>query len=147
MTRPLDPGPPLTAGDEPCLDAPPTGGEYARAAVIAALASLVGAGGWFLTALVTHRLWGVVSVVIGVVVGMAVHQAAGRHRALALGAIAAAATLAASGVGYALLWLPIVPPAVNRQFTWYQLAVIAIGALISFLLAGPRTGPGDSNAA
>ncbi len=138
MGNRLDPGPPLTAGEEYCATESPSGTEYAKASLVALLLAATGAGVCFGVALATHRLWGVMVVVVGVMIGLAVHHAAGRHRSGALGGIAAGATMIASLAGYSLLWLPFVSPTVDRSLSWVHLVMIGLGLFIAFLMAGPR---------
>ena len=139
MSGPLDPGPPLVAGEESCPQDPPTRGEFTRAITIAGIATLCGAAAQFLASLATQRVWGFVTVLFGVVIGLLVNWAAGRHRSVSLGIVAAVATLGAALFGYSLLWLPFVTPPVNRSLTWFHLIMLGVGLFIAYLLAGPRT--------
>lgn len=138
MSNRLDPGPPLTAGDEFFACAAPTTAEYVKASLVAFLLAAFGAGTSLLVTIATHRVIGVVLVAVGVVIGLAVHRAAGRHRSSAMGAIAAGATMLAASMGYGLLWLPFVSPELSRSLSLVNLATIGLGLFIAFLLAGPR---------
>lgn len=139
MSRPLDPGPPLTPGEEFCESDPPSSGEYLRAAGAAVAVVALGAGAWVGIGLLTHRQWGFAAVFLGVAAGWLVHRAAGRHRSKSLGAIAAAAALLAAAAGYGLLWLPqLAPIAVDRQLSWYLLLMAGVGGFVAYRLAGPR---------
>lgn len=144
MSRRLNPGPPLTAEEEFCEHAPPTGGETFKAMGTALLITLGGALGWFLVVLATRRLWGFSTVLIGVAAGWTMHQAAGRHRSRTLGILAAVTTVLAPIIGYGMLWLPFVSPDLaDRHFSWYDLAMLALGAFVAYRLAGPKAKTGE----
>lgn len=145
MGKPLDPGPPLTPADEFCACEPPSTMEYVKAAAIATLAVIGGAGGWFAVALVARRLLAFPSVLIGAVAGWAIHQVAGRHRSVALGAMAAAATVFAATFGYSLLWMPFVhQPAGSWGLSGYDFLMAGVGGFVAYRLAGPRGRSRDS---
>ncbi len=141
MSTPLDPGPPMLIQPEYCATDAPTRSEYVRASATAAAAVVVGAVGWLGTALITQRIWGVVIVALGIMIGFAVHWAAGRHRSLYMGLMAAGATLLGPVIGYALLWLPFISPRLDRSVRWSHFVMLAVGSLIAYLLAGKRSGP------
>jgi len=142
--RPLDPGPPLTPDPEFCSCEPPSGTEYAKASGMTVLAVLLGGLGWFLVVLVTQRLWGFTTVIVGVAAGWAINQAAGRHRSVTLGAMSAGATLFAAATGYALLWLPFVGGmGIDRQLSWYDLIMSGLGCFVAYRLAGPKAKAND----
>lgn len=144
MSRPLNPGPPLTAEEEFCEHAPPTGMEYLKATGTAVLITLGGALSWFLIVLATRRLWGFSTVIIGVAAGWILNHAAGRHRSRPLGIMAASATVLAAMIGYGMLWLPFVDPKLaDRQFSWYDLVMQALGAFVAYRLAGPKARPNE----
>lgn len=139
MNKPLDPGPPLTPEEEYCAHDPPTGAETAKAIGVAALSVLAGGISWFVIALATQRLWSFVTVGIGVLTGLAMYRAAGRHRSQALGIIAGVATTLASGVGYALLWLPFVRDLpVDKQLSWGHLIMLCVGIFAAYRITGPQ---------
>lgn len=138
MGKPLDPGPPLTAGEEFCPDEPPSAHEYWRASFAAMALGTVLAGGWFVVAVATQRLWGVIVVLIGIALGLTVHRAAGRHRSYVMGAIAAGATLLAGILGYILLWMPFVSASVDRRIEWYHPLMLVLALFVAYRLAGPR---------
>ena len=134
-----NPGPPLVAEDEFCACQPPTTKEYLKASGASLLVILAGAGAWLGLVLLLQRIPGLAGVLSGPVAGWAVHRAAGRHRSLGLGILAAASSVLVSVVGFALLWLPIFARLkLPRQLGWYDLIMIALGALAAYSLAGPR---------
>jgi len=137
MKQPPNPGPPLTDGLEICADDRPAFGDYARAVGLSGMVALVTGGGWFALALFTGALWGAVPVLIGILTGLAVLQFS-PHRTVAMGAIAAAAALAAALLGYGLLWLPAVAGAAARALSWYHPVLLMVGMAVAFWLAGPR---------
>lgn len=139
MSDRRNPGPPLTAEEEFCACQPPTTGEYVRAFGAAFLLLIAGAGLWLGLVLLFQRISAASAVPIAAGVGWAIHRAAGRHRSLALGILAAVSAILATLAGFALLWLPAfarLPLA--RQLDWYHLAMLGLGALFAFSLAGPR---------
>ncbi len=140
MGNGLNPGPPLVPGDEFCPTEPPRTGDYIKAGGSATLAVLGGAAGLFAIAMATQRLWSFTSVLIGLLLGWAVHRAAGRRRSLWLGVMAAVATVESNAIGYGLLWLPFISPThLNRQLNWEHFIMLAVGAAVAYRLAGPRT--------
>lgn len=140
MGHPFDPGPPLKAGTEYCPCEPPSPAAYAKALGAALLAILAGSAGWLVIGIVTGRLYSVTAVLIGLLAGWLVHIAAGRLRSIGLGIIAAAASILASGTGYALLWLPFLGKLpIDRQVSWYHLLMVAIGGAVAYSMAGQRT--------
>lgn len=143
MRTPLDPGPPLTAEPEYCPDDLPTGLECARGAFIATMAALLGGGLQLTASLLTHRVWGLTTVLVGLGIGVAVYFAAGRHRSRKLGLIASGATLLSAAMGYGLTWLPLVDPAISRTADWYYLIMLGLGLFIAYQMAGPRPGAAD----
>lgn len=138
MSRPIDPGPPLLIPPEYCATDFPTRSEYLRAGATAAAAVAIGALGSMGTALITQRIWGVVIVALGILIGFAIHWAAGRHRSLYLGLMAVGATLLGPLIGYALLWLPFTAPNLDRSVTWSHLGMMVVGSFIAYLLSGQR---------
>lgn len=139
MNVPQNPGPPLTAGDEYCACAPPTAAEYAKAAGIAFLIAIGGVAACLGLALLTARLWSVTSVVVGVCAGLAIYRAAGRHRSVGLGIMAACTTILTAVTGYALLWLPVFNrTAVNRELTWYHIAIVAAASIMAYGFTGGK---------
>jgi hypothetical protein len=139
MRKPLDPGPPLTPGNEFCESEPPNGFEYLKAAGAAGLVVAAGGALWFASALLTGKQWAFTGVVLGVAGGWVVHRAAGRHRSRAVGLMAGASTVLAVALGYGLLWLPFLNHnSANRQFSWYHLFMLGVGAFVAYQLAGPR---------
>lgn len=139
MGKPLDPGPPLTPGDEFCESQPPTGLEYLKAAGAAGLVVVAGGALSFGITLVTGRQWAFAGVVLGIAAGWLVHRAAGRHRSRGVGLLAGASAFLAAAVGYALLWVPFLNHnGANRQLSWYHLFMTAVGAFVAYQLAGPR---------
>lgn len=138
MNRPLDPGPPLTDGNEFCPDDPPSTGEYARAIALATLGALVMGSAWFAVALATGQFWGAALVIMGLVSGLVVLQAS-PHRSAAMGVIAAGAGLAAALLGYGLRWLPVVDPALALGgLSWYHPVLLVVGLGAGYWLAGPH---------
>ncbi len=139
MSDQRNPGPPLLPEDEFCACQAPSTREYVRAAATGLGSLLAGAGAWLLVTLLMQRVSGAAFVLIGWGIGWAVHRAAGRHRSPALGFVAAGSSLFASLLGFALLWLPAmgrVP--LSRRLTWYELVMIALGALVAYGQAAPR---------
>jgi len=141
MSRPLDPGPPLLIQPEYCATDSPTRSEYMRAGLTAVAAIGVGALGSMGTALATQRIWGVVIVALGILIGFAIHWAAGRHRSVYLGLVAVCATVLGPVIGYAMLWLPFASPTLDRSLTWSHLGMMVVGSLIAYLLAGQGSSP------
>lgn len=141
MSKPLDPGPPLLIQPEYCATDSPTRSEYLRAGVTAVAAVAIGALGSMGTAVATQRIWGVVIVALGILIGFGIHWAAGRHRSLYLGLMAVGATLLGPLIGYALLWLPFTSPHLDRSVTWAHLGTLVVGGIIAYLLAGQRSSP------
>ncbi|MFZ5825242.1 MAG: hypothetical protein ACOY94_13080 [Bacillota bacterium] len=134
-----NPGPPLVAEDEFCACQPPTAKEYLKASGASLLVILAGASAWLGLVLLLQRIPGLAGVLTGPVAGWAIHRAAGRHRSLALGILAAASSVLVSVVGFALLWLPLFSRLkLPRQLGWYDLVMITLGALAAYSLAGPR---------
>lgn len=139
MSDRSNPGPPLIAQEEFCACQPPTIREYLRAAAASALIVLAGAGVWIGLVLLLHRISGVTGLLIAVCAGWLIHRAAGRHRSLSLGILAATSSVLACLVGFALLWLPIFSRLIlPRQLAWYHLIMFAMGALVAYGMAGPR---------
>ncbi|HYF92675.1 MAG TPA: hypothetical protein VD969_10510 [Symbiobacteriaceae bacterium] len=144
MSNHYNPGPPLRPEDEFCACQPPSGAEYAKAAGVGVLTVALGGAAWFGIVLATHKLWGFTTVVVGLVAGWAVNRSAGTHRSISLGIIGGAATVLATICGYALLWLPFVDgAAVDRQFSWYDLLMVSLGAFMAYRLAGPKPKAND----
>lgn len=139
MRPPLTPGPPLQIEDEPCAHGPPSGRDYLRAATAILVVGAVGVAFQLTAALITHRVWGLATVIIGVLSGVAVHYRAGRRRSWQLGLMAAVGTLISGGLSYAFAWLPIITPSPGDPVDWYYVAMLGLGVFIAFLLAGPRT--------
>jgi|GEM_PF-2584875 len=134
-----NPGPPLTPAEEYCACQPPSTGEYLKALAASLLFSLAAAGAWLLVTLVMQQISGLTSVLIGLAAGWTVHRAAGRHSSTALGVVAATASILASLVGFALLWLPALARVpLTRRLTWYELLLIGLGALVAYRQAAPR---------
>lgn len=145
MSNHFRPGPPLRPEDEFCACEPPTSFEYVKAAGTAFLILLLGSAGWFGVVLATQRLWGFTTVLIGLFAGWAIHRAAGSHRSLWLGIIGGVTTMLATAAGYGLLWLPMLADApIDRQFSWYDLIMIGLGAFVAYRLAGPKPTAKDS---
>lgn len=143
MPRNEDPGPPLLAEEEFCPYAAPTRGEILRAILVGALMVLTGSVAQLAAALITQRVWGLVTVGVGIITGFAVHEAAGRHRSVLVGAVAAGSTLGASLIGYGFYWIPLLPRTVDRTVTLYHLIMLGLGLFIAYLLSGPRIGSDD----
>jgi hypothetical protein len=77
-------------------------------------------------------------VLIALAAGWAIQAAAGRHRTIALGIIAAVATLVAAAAGYLLLHLPAVNrPAAGWHLNGYDFIMAGVAAFVAFRLAGP----------
>ncbi|MFZ5816132.1 MAG: hypothetical protein ACOY93_12605 [Bacillota bacterium] len=145
MTDRPNPGPPLTVEKEFCACEAPSAVEYLKAGAACLIAGLAGAVAWLGLVLLLQRISGIAAVLIALGAGWAVHRAAGRHRSLALGLLAAASSLLASLGGFGLLWLPAFARLpLPRQLDWYQLSMIGLGALVAFSLAGPRGRSGKS---
>lgn len=139
MSDRSNPGPPLVAEEEFCACQPPSAAEYLKASVTAVAVLLAGAGLWLGTVLLFQRISGMASVLIALGAGWAVHRAAGRHRSLLMGILAAAGGVLAPLLGFAMLWMPLFRDwKLPRQLDWYQLAMIGLGALVAFGVAGPR---------
>jgi hypothetical protein len=130
----------LTPGDEFCKCEPPTGWENIKAVAAALGTAAVGAAAQFGVTLATGRVWDISTIAIGGLVGWLVHQAAGRHRSVLIGAVAAGATALACGAGYGLLWLPSLHrAAVAQAVGWFYLPMVALGGFVAYRLAGPIT--------
>lgn len=140
MGKPLDPGPPLTAADEFCACEAPGTGAYVKAAGTAVVISMIGAGAWGGLAVTFGKVLAVPTVLIALAAGWSVQAAAGRHRSIALGIIAAVATLAAAAAGYLLLQLPAVhPPAGGWHLNLYDFIMAGVATFLAFRVAGPGT--------
>lgn len=134
-----NPGPPLIAQDEFCACQPPTAKEYLKASAAALLIIVAGAGAWLGLVLLLQRISSLAGVLIALAAGWVIHRAAGRHRSLALGILAAACSVLAPLLGFTLLWLPIFSRLkLPRQLHWYHLIMLALGALAAYGVAGPR---------
>lgn len=134
-----NPGPPLIVQDEFCACQPPTAKEYLKASGAALLIILAGAGAWLGLVLLLQRISSLAGVLIALSAGWAIHRAAGRHRSLALGLLAAASSVLAPLAGFALLWLPgFSRLKVPRQLDWYHLIMLALSALAAYSMTGPR---------
>lgn len=139
MSDRRDPGPPLIAEEEFCACQPPSTMEYVKGSSAALLALVAGAVVWLGLVLLLQRISGLAAVLIALGTGWLVHRAAGRHRSAGLGIVAGAASVLASLLGFALLWLPYFDRwNLPRQLDWYQLSMIGLGALVAYGLAGPR---------
>lgn len=135
-TRRPNPGPPLAPADEFCACQAPSSKEYLKAGGVALLVICFGAGAIIGAALLSGQTWSVLTALVGAGVGWSVNRAAGRHRSVWLGVIAAAATGLAAGVGYlALRWTdsPII-----WGLPWTHLLMVSAGALVAYRLAGPN---------
>lgn len=140
----FDPGPPLKPEDEFCACQPPSGTEYVKASGAGLLVTLAGGAAWFGVVLVTGRLWGFTTILVGLAAGWLINRAAGSHRSLGLGIISGAATVLATLCGYGLLWLPtLADRPVDRQFSWYDLLMVGLGAFMAYRLAGPTPKSND----
>jgi len=139
MSRHINPGPPLLIQPEYCATDPPTRLEYVKALATAAVTVAVGSITLMATALITQRVWGVVIVALGIVIGFAIHWAAGRHRSMYIGLIAVGATLLGPLIGYAMLWLPVISHPIDRTVNLSQPSMLALGSLIAYLLTGQRS--------
>lgn len=145
MSDPRNPGPPLVSEKEFCACEPPTAAENLRATAAALVALLVGAALWLGLVLLLQKISSVTALLIAVGAGRLVHHAAGRHRSVALGILAGASSLLAVLCGFALLWLPLFDSLkLPRQLDWYQIAMMVLGALAAYHLAGPRQAGGES---
>lgn len=139
MSDQSNPGPPLVAEDEFCACQPPSTAEYLKASAAAVAVLLVGAGLWLGVVLLFQRISGMSSVLIALGAGWVVHRAAGRHRSVVMGILAAASGVLAPLLGFVMLWMPFFSNwKLPRQLDWYQLAMIGLGALVAFGVAGPR---------
>jgi hypothetical protein len=134
-TRKPNPGPPLAPVDEFCACQAPSGMEYLRAGGTALLVVLLGAGAIAGAALLSGQTWSVLTALVGLGLGLAVHRAAGLHRSVWLGVIAAAGTGLATGVGY--LSLTLSGSRISWGVAWTHLLMVAVGALVAYRLAGP----------
>lgn len=137
------PGPPLLMDPEYCPQSDPTAAEYAHAAAMGLLAALGGSAVWFLMVLATGRLWGILSMGMGLLCGWTVHQAAARHRSVGTGVLASAYTALGLGLGHWLLFNPnllarlVQAPAAVEALRWFDL-LFGLGALfIAYRTAGP----------
>ncbi|MDB4898032.1 MAG: hypothetical protein JWN15_4294 [Firmicutes bacterium] len=139
MGKPLDPGPPLTVADEFCACEAPGTAEYIKAVGAAVLISLIGAASWCGVAVAAGHTMAFPSVVIGLATGWSVNAAARLHRTVALGLIAAVATLLAASGGYLLLLrLPAVPqPTAGWPLNVYDFVMAGVAAVLAFWVAGP----------
>jgi hypothetical protein len=136
-TRKPNPGPPLAPEEEFCACQLPSGLEYLKASGVTLLLLLVGAGAVFGTALLSGRTWSFLNPLLGLVLGLAVNWAAGHHRSVWLGLIAAGGTGLATGVGYlALLGWQHGP--ISWGLPWSHVVMIAVGGLVAYRLAGPN---------
>lgn len=141
MSDPRSPGPPLVVEKEFCASEPPTTAENLRAGGAALVALVAGAVLWLGLVLLLQKISSLTPLLIAVGAGQLVHRAAGRHRSVALGILAAASSLLAVLGGFALLWLPFFERLkFPRQLDWYQIAIMVLGALVAYHLAGPRQG-------
>jgi hypothetical protein len=134
-TRKPNPGPPLTPADEFCACQTPSGLEYLRAGGVALLVICFGAGVLIGAALLSGQTWSVLTTILGAGLGWSVNRAAGRHRSVWLGVIAAASTLVATGIGY--LSLRYTGSPITWGVPWAHLLMVAIGAGLAYRLAGP----------
>lgn len=131
-----NPGPPLTPADEFCACQAPSGKEYLKAGGVALLVICFGAGLIIGAALLSGQTWSVLTAVVGATIGWAVNRAAGRHRSVWLGVIAAAGTGLAAGFGYLALSFSGSP--IIWGLPWTHLLMIGAGALVAYRLAGPN---------
>lgn len=131
-----NPGPPLTPADEFCACQPPSGKEYLQAGGVALLVICFGAGVIIGAALLSGQTWSVLTALVGAGIGWAVNRAAGRHRSVWLGVIAAAGTGLAAGAGY--LALSLIGNPITWGLPWTHLLMISAGALVAYRLAGPN---------
>jgi hypothetical protein len=139
MSDRSNPGPPLVAGEEYCACQAPSAMEYLRACAATLLVLVAGAGAWLGHVLLLQTISGITAVLIAVGAGWLVHRAAGRHRSLGMGILAAAGSVLACLGGFALLWLPAFSRLTfPRHLGWYHLSMMALGALVAFGMAGPR---------
>jgi hypothetical protein len=134
----FNPGPPLKPEDEFCACEPPSAAEYVKAAGITMLTVLLGGPAWAAAVVVTHRLWAITTVMVGLAAGWTVNKVAGGHRSLTLGIMSAAATALAWGIGNLLLFIPAFSGARNRSLSWYDLLMLGLGAFMAYRLAGPK---------
>lgn len=135
-SRNPNPGPPLTPTDEFCACQAPSGREYLQAGGVAFVLICFGAGLIIGTALLSGQTWSVLTALVGAGTGWAVNRAAGRHRSVWLGVIAAVGTGLAAGVGY--LALGLIGNPITWGLPWAHPLMVAAGALVAYRLAGPN---------
>lgn len=139
MSNRRDPGPPLVAEEEFCASQPPGASEYIKASGAALAALLGGAVIWVGLVLLVQQVSGFTALLVALGTGWLVHRAAGRHRSVGLGIIAAVSSVLAVLLGFALLWLPLFDRMkLPRQLDWYQVSMLVLGAVAAYHLAGPR---------
>ncbi|MGE5672858.1 MAG: hypothetical protein ACM3XM_03100 [Mycobacterium leprae] len=142
MSKPLNPGPPLVAGDEFCPDAPPTIAGYIKASLAALLVVAAGAAASLALALYTGHFYAAVVAVTGLFAGWFIRLAADCRRSLVLGIMAASTTLCSLVGGYGLLLLPLVNAGATTitSAPWSYLLSTAAGLFLAYRIAGPRYG-------
>lgn len=133
-----NPGPPLSPSDEFCACQAPSSKEYLKAGGVALLLIGFGAGVIIGAALLSGQTWSFLTALVGAGIGWAVNRAAGRHRSVWLGVIAAAGTGLAAGVGY--LALSLSSSQIIWGLPWTHPLMVSAGALVAYRLAGPNAG-------
>lgn len=134
-----DPGPPPRAEEEFCACQPPSTAEYIRASAAASAWIVLGGGLWLGLTLLLQQTSALTSMLIALSPGWIIHWAAGRHRSLALGILAAVAGAGACLAGFGLLWLPALGRLpIPRQLDWYHLSLLGLGLLAGFGKVAPK---------